>query len=224
MSRNFAGFAPGIIHPTRRRLLVLPLALAACRASDADQTDFAPLNFTYLNRLRLNVATIAIDDAWQAPPDPREVGAYAPVPPMAALRQMAGDRLDVGGTSGKAVFTVLDASLLNNRRHVDGEFAVRLAAINSDGTRSAYAEARVARSVSLADGEPATLRGALYLLVRQAMDDMNVEFEFQVRRSLRDWLQVTAPSAPLPPPVESQDLAPPSEPPRRLTPSGDAPE
>jgi hypothetical protein len=36
-----------------------------------------------------------------------------------------------------------------------------------------------------------------------------VEFEFQVRRSLRDWLQ-EATTAPPPPPVEQQDLRAPT--------------
>jgi hypothetical protein len=41
------------------------------------------------------------------------------------------------------------------------------------------------------------------------MEDMNVEFEYQVRRSLRDWLQEPT-TAPPPPPVERQPLGPPS--------------
>jgi hypothetical protein len=193
----------------RRGVVLTALALAACGPSTPVRTSFPPLTFDYLTRLRLNVATIDIDDAWQAPPNPREVGAYAPVPPVVALRQMAVDRLGAGGTSGRAVFTILDASLLNRRDRVDGSFGVRLAVTTADGTRSAYAEARVARSMTLIDDDPATLRDALYTLVRQAMDDMNVEFEYQVRRTLRDWLQTTSGAAPVGAPVQSQDLAPP---------------
>ena len=53
-------------------------------------------------------------------------------------------------------------------------------------------------------------RSVLYDFVGQMMTDMNVEFEFQVKRSLRDWLQLTATDAPPPPPVQSQDLAAPT--------------
>jgi hypothetical protein len=42
------------------------------------------------------------------------------------------------------------------------------------------------------------------------MSDMNVEFEFQVRRSLKEYLQDTATAVPTPAPVQSQDLAPPT--------------
>jgi hypothetical protein len=38
------------------------------------------------------------------------------------------------------------------------------------------------------------------------MDDINVEFEYQLRRSLSEYLQTTSPGAPPPPPVQSQDL------------------
>jgi hypothetical protein len=38
---------------------------------------------------------------------------------------------------------------------------------------------------------------------------MNVEFEFQVRRSLKEYLQDTATVAPPPAPLQTQDLAPP---------------
>jgi hypothetical protein len=189
--------------------VAVALLLAACVQAPPARTSFPPFDFTYLTKLRLNVATVDIDDSWQAPPDPRQIGAYAPIAPVAALHQMAIDRLGAGGTSGRAVFTIIDASLLRGGGRINGNFAVRLTVTNADGTRSAFAEARVARSSTLVDDDPATLRDALYTLVKQAMDDMNVEFEYQVRRALRDWLQTTAPNAPLPPPVQSQDLPPP---------------
>jgi len=193
----------------RRLLLAMPFALAACESGPPVRTSFPPFDFSYLTRLRLNVATIDIDNSWQAAPDPREVGAYAPIPPAAALHQMALDRLAAGGGSGRAVFTILDASLLRFSGRVEANFAVRLSATSGDATRSAYAEARVARSQSFDDDDPATLRETLYTLVKQAMDDMNVEFEYQVRRSLHDWLQTTSTTAPLPPAVQTQDLPPP---------------
>ena len=48
----------------------------------------------------------------------------------------------------------------------------------------------------------------LYELTREMMDDMNVEFEFQVRRALKDWLQ-EADTVPEPAPVESEELTAP---------------
>jgi hypothetical protein len=190
-------------------LAALALLLAGCDSGPPVRTVFPPLRYDYLTRLRLNVATIDIDDRWQSPPDPRQVGAYAPVTPVAALRRMALDRLVTGGAAGRAVFTIEDASLLRDGGTLNANLAVRLTVSSADGTRSGYAAARVARAATITSDDPAVLRDALYTIVQQAMDDMNVEFEFQVRRSLRDWLQTTATSAPLPPPVQSQALPPP---------------
>ena len=62
-----------------------------------------------------------------------------------------------------------------------------------------------------ADGSGSNLRAALYDITAQMMQDMNVEFEFQVRQSLREWLQ-DATTAPPPPAVEQQPLTPPTRP------------
>ena len=53
--------------------------------------------------------------------------------------------------------------------------------------------------------DAADLPAALYDMTRAMMDDMNVELEFQIRRSLRDWLQDPT-AAPPPAPVEQQEL------------------
>ena len=46
-------------------------------------------------------------------------------------------------------------------------------------------------------------------VVKLAGQDLNVEFEFQVRRHLRTWLQmVAAPGEALPQPVERETLTP----------------
>ena len=42
------------------------------------------------------------------------------------------------------------------------------------------------------------------------LDDMNVEFEYQVKRSLKEWLLGAAGTAPPPPPVQTESLPPPA--------------
>ena len=83
------------------------------------------------------------------------------------------------------------------------------------GDRTGYAEARVARRRTSNDTDEDS-RAVLYDFTTQMLNDMNVEFEFQVKRSLKDWLQATAGAAPPPPPVQEQTLAPP--PPSRPAP------
>jgi hypothetical protein len=119
---------------------------------------------------------------------------------------MARDRLVPGGSLGRAVFVVDHALILRIPDGLEGALTVHLDVLTSEGTRAGFAEAQVSRR---AVGIGSDLRGALYDITRQMMEDMNVEFEYQVRRSLRDWLQEPT-TAPPPPPVERQPLGPPS--------------
>ncbi len=197
--------------------LALPLLLAGC-GGDGDASQpvvYQQPSYGYLTKLRLNVAQVGIDDNWVPtvrPGQPQHVESLSPVAPVAALRQMAQDRLLTGGSSGSARFVIEDASILQGASdRLDGSFAVRLDIDTSDGRRAGFAEARVVRSMTLggaADGGRATA----YALVKQMMDDMNVEFEYQVRHSLGEYLQSTDPIA-APTPVQSQDLGSPGSPP-----------
>ena len=190
----------------RRTALLLPLALAACADSDASAV-FSQPSYSYLTKLRLNVATIEVDD--RTPPVPTNaVEALAPLRPADALKQMARDRLLVGGSVGRAVFVIDAASLSRVSGNIEGRMAVHLDIYNGGETRVAFAEAQVARRrVSTDDGDQ---REVLYAFVSEMMDDMNVEFEFQVRRSLKEYLQETEGAAPPPAPVQSQDLSAPA--------------
>ena len=176
--------------------LLLPLAGTAC-GEDVSPGAMPPLRFDYLAPLRLNVAAV---DVGEAPP-PSPIEAQSPAPAGMALRQMALDRLTADGSSGRAVFVIDGAQISRSAGGLSGVMAVHLDILATDGARVGFAEARVSRAAT-ARGN---LRRALYDLTRQMMDDMNVEFEFEVRRSLREWLQdVTA--APAPAPVEQQEI------------------
>jgi hypothetical protein len=199
--------------------LCLPALLTACGGSPAP-TSFTPLIWDYLPRLKLNVASIDIDDSWTPGNGRREQGSLAPTPPGDALRKMAEDRLLAAGTSGRAVFVIDDASIVQSRDKYAGTFAVHLDISTSDGTRSGYAEARVLRTRNIDDDSSEGERAELYDLIKHMMSDMNVEFEYQIRRSLHDYLLTGAPAAAAPGPVQQQDLAPPTP---VLTPPATAP-
>jgi hypothetical protein len=184
------------------------LGLVAC-AEDTVPPSFAPLGWDYLPKLKLNVATIDIDDSWRPRAGTRERGFLAPTSPVEALRKMADDRLIPGGSSGRALFVIDDASIQQSRDFYEATFAVHLDISTSDGVRSGYAEARVSRRRAINDDSPNGVRAELYELVKQMMADMNVEFEFRVNRALHDYLQTTAPAVPDAGPVERQELAPP---------------
>jgi hypothetical protein len=185
--------------------LSLPALLAACGGQPVPTT-FPPLRWDYLPRLRLNVASLTIEDAWTPNPNSRERGFLAPTPPLQALRQMAEDRLAAVGTAGKAEFVIDDASIVEQGPNYVGTFAVHLSIFNAAGQQVGSAEARVFRTANIGNDSPAGVRAELYTLVQRMMADMNVEFEYEVRRSLHAFLVSAV--APPPAPVEQQPLAP----------------
>lgn len=190
----------------RRTFLLLPLAVASCATGTPEGENFAALRYTYLPELKLNVASIEIENEWQPEGDVDHVESLAPETPLAALRQMAKDRLAAYGTSGKAIFVIQDASLVRQGSNLVGTFAVRLNVYSANGTTAGFAEARVSQTAHAPSGTGPALREALYALTRQLMNTMNVEFEYQLRRTLGEWLVSSSASpgtieaAPLPGP------------------------
>lgn len=185
----------------RRAVLLLPIYLVAC-ADDPPPRVFEPLKYDFLAPLRLNVAGIDIGD----PPPPGPLDAQSPAPPGPALRQLAQDRLGVGGSTGRAVFTIDDAQVSRIADTLEGAMAVHLDILGADGTPGGHAEARVTRRTTGIGRDG--LQGALYDMTRQMLADMNVELEFQIRRTLKPFLQdVTTEAMPLP--VQKQDLSAP---------------
>jgi hypothetical protein len=85
----------------------------------------------------------------------------------------------------------------------------QLEILSSEGDVLGTATAEVRREITgpiRDDGERAALAERV---VRLAGQDLNVEFEYQVRRHLRPWLQlVAAPGEALPQPVERESLTP----------------
>ena len=185
----------------RRGALLLALGsaggLAACGGEPARQA-FPPLRYEFLTPLQLNVASIQY--APLPPPNPLDAGAPAPAGP--ALRQMAEDRLVAAGSSGEAVVTIEAARIARTADGLDGVFALRVDVLTAEGGRAGFAEARVTRRDA---GIGRDVRAAAYEMTKQMLDDMNVELEFQLRQSLRDYLQSTT-VAPAPAAVEQQDL------------------
>ncbi len=197
----------------RRMLAALPLLLllmvAACEDVAPTPPEFPPLSYGYLLKLRLNVATVDIDDSAVAPQgatDANDVAVLSPVQPVEVLRRMARDRVIPVGTAGHAVFTIQNASLMRTPTGFSGMMRVRLDITPSEGARTVSAEAAVSRTYDTQDSSEAGARAALYQLVKQLMDAMNVELEYQVKRTLRAYLQPDTEIAPPPPPVEQQDL------------------
>ena len=174
--------------------LLLPVIVAAC-SSEEEFSAFQPLRYDYLPPIGLNVAAIEIRQQFVPSGARPDVTAQDPVPPMSALRAMAQDRLKAFGTSGRAVFAILDASLTQRSDTIDGSMLVSLTIVGEDGSSLGMARAQVNRRQS---GSSGGLRRTLYEFTKTMMDDMNVEFEYQVRRNLKAFLlDPAAPAAPV---------------------------
>ena len=199
---------------TRRSSLLLPLLLAACGGHE--RRDYPPLRYNYLLPLGLNVAQIRIEQRYMPSGAPPDVSQLDPVPPVDALRSMATDRLQALGATGTAVFSILNAALIRKDDTLSGTFEVELDVYSAPDTRAAYATASVTGSYT---GDLDDIRGRLYDMTRSLMDRMNVEFEYQVRRSLGGWLlSAGVPQAP----VQQQPLIV-SPPPGALPPGSPPP-
>jgi hypothetical protein len=174
-------------HLTRRFVLLLPLAIAGC--GGAAQTVFEPLRYNYLPPIQLNVASIAVEQRFVPAGVPPDVSNEDPAPPVDALKSMGKDRLQAFGTVNKAVFAILDASLTRSGDVLIGSMAVSLTILDNSGSQLGFAEARVQ---SRHTGQLDNIRPVLYDMTKTMMNDMNVEFEYQIRHNLKDWLTTAA--------------------------------
>ncbi len=208
----------------RRLAPVLAIALLLASCSSSPPRVYAPLHYDYLTPLRLNVASVTIENRF-LPAGSSDLNAQDPAPLVPTLTAMAQDRLQAVGSAGRAVFVIKDASLIRTRDGIAGSIDVELDVYAGGGTRAGFAEARVSRRRT---GDIDDMQAALYDMTKQLMDAMNIEFEYQVRHSLKDWL---APSGAAPAAVQQQALppppgsaaAPPSPPPMSTAPGTLAP-
>ncbi|MBO1074178.1 hypothetical protein [Roseomonas marmotae] len=196
-------------------ILLLPLLAAACASGDTTPTLQPPPGYAYLTPLRLNVLDIEVVEPGPGPAfrtDPP-----APLSPSALAAQMGRDRLVAVGTTGRARFLIDSATLIREVASAGGIFAqqterltcvirVRVEILGGDGRRVGFTEAEVRRSATVIDEGPASRARAADQIVRQAMDDLNVEFEFQLRRNLRDWLMNGDPGVLPPAGIQQESL------------------
>jgi len=111
------------------------------------------------------------------------------------VARMGRDRIVPSGTRGRARFVVETATLTRSGDAIAVLLRARVEVLE-DGRRVAFAEAQSNRGATGAGGGATARARAAEALVARAMEELNVEFELQVRRNLRDWLMDTTPDAP----------------------------
>lgn len=187
----------------RPLLLLLPLLGPACRrAAPPPAPPAVPIGYRHLTPLPLNVAALEIEPT-DPPAGPADLGRRQPIRPAEAVRRMGQDRLSAVGLEGSAHFAATRAALFADRGGLSCGVACRLEIRSAAGDPLAFVEAEARASVA---GAEAARADAGERLLRRAMDDLNVEFEYQLRRTLRDWLAAPAVPAAAPAPVEREEL------------------
>jgi hypothetical protein len=203
---------------TKRRAFFALSFLAGC-ANDQPAGPFVPPgppSYGHLTPLRLRVGTLDLQEAGTG--TAFLVDQSAPLQPADVMLRMAQDRLSAGGGPGKARFLIQTASLTREGSASGGVFSpasetfrcvmrCQVEIVSSEDAILASATAEATRAVT-GPVRDAVERAALAeRAVKLAGQDLNVEFEFQLRRHLRDWLQsVAAPGGSLPQPVERAAL------------------
>jgi hypothetical protein len=202
--------------PRRSLFLAFPLVAGAC-AGGEEPAALPPLvsGYRHLTPIRLNVAEVEVVDPAAGAV---RVDEPAPLRPEQEMQRMAQERLMPTGTVGRARFIVERAEFRRERLPpaggLTGLFAgdpgerltvllqSRLEVLSGEGERVGFVETQARHQRTLPDGTSAAARRrAAEEAVRQAMQELNVEFEFQIRRALRPWLVEGAapPSVPLGP-------------------------
>jgi len=190
----------------RRLALGAPLLLLACGGREPPPPAPRLEGYAWLTPLRLNVADLEVQEQLvEARVDPP-----APLLPSTEVARMGRDRIIPSGTAGRARFVVEAASLTRSGDTLSVVLRARVEVLDQD-RRVAFAQAEARRGLSgIGSGNAARARAAEETVAR-AMEDLNVEFELQVRRNLREWLLDTTPVAPTVPldapgGIQRQDL------------------
>lgn len=191
----------------RRAALLGLLATAACGGRQQPLPVAVPAagppSYAYLLPLRLAVGRIEIVPA--SDPAATRVMPPAPLSPSMVVTAMAQDRLSAAGGPGSARFRTQVATLTRESAGSGGVFTdaterltcvmrCRLEILSDEGTPAGFAEAEVRRTATRPAGNPTERAQSAEEIVRLAGDDLNVEFEYQLRRNLRSVLR--APPSP----------------------------
>ena len=183
----------------------LSLAVAACE-TPVEQRAFSEITFRHLTPISLNVAVIDIVVTFQSTLRPPNVEYEFPVPPATAAKRWAAERLQAVGASGRAVVTIVEASVVevvlkkstglkglfttdqSERYDATVRVVIDAADLNRQLTARAAAEAKRSRSVresvTLAEREK-----TWFALTETLMADFDSAMEEQIRKHLAAFLR-----------------------------------
>jgi hypothetical protein len=174
---------------------VLPLllfaALNGCSSSPPPPPPvFAPLDYSYLPPIRLNISNITIQNDYVPDPSAATLIGQDPEAPANALMDMLPHRLVADGTPGNGTVTIENASIEPVGDNYVGVMTVRLDVVSADGLKTGYTEASVSvtNTAPGSDASADDVKTALYNMTKQLMDSMNVQLQYQIQRNMGSWI------------------------------------
>ncbi|QEX15327.1 hypothetical protein FRZ44_06100 [Hypericibacter terrae] len=187
-------------------VLVLAGGLLAACDTPPHRDPFPQLTYAHLGPINLDVAQIAIVDAYQPPMADPHVEQDFPTPPAAAARQWAQDRLKAVGSDGVAKYTITDGSAIDvplprttgldgmitqdQSDRYDVTVTVRLDLENRMGNHRGSITATAKRSETAAEDMTLNEREKLWFeMTDQLMKQLNAELEKQIGRNLKDFVR-----------------------------------
>lgn len=174
------------------------LAGAACEMKMADES-YAPIEFTEMAPLPVNVARIEVIERFKPPLSAPHIEHLVPVPPSHALRNWARDRMVARGRGGVARFIIVDASViqepLKTTEGLKGLITTDQAARYSvtlkarvemeNATGQGFAEAAATRSRTVPeDTSLAEREKILHAMIGATSKDLDKELERNIRAHL----------------------------------------
>lgn len=187
----------------RVSIVALGLVVAACSTPSMTTDPLPEMTFVHRPTIGLNVASLDVGSAYTSPDGAPNVEQKFPVPPEAALKRWAHDRLRALGNAGAARFTVLTAAVteepLPKTKGFLGAFAIEPGTryiitveaqleIIQDSQRG-VASARISKAQTMDQGASAEERDRFwYDLTRSTMDSFDEQMERAIRQHLNPWV------------------------------------
>ncbi len=189
---------------TRFFPLLTVLTIAGGCASDPPPPP-PDVTFGHLAPIHLNVIEVETRSAYAPPLAPPHVDHRFPIPPEEAMRRWADHRLKSAGLGDTGRFTILRASVVEERLPTDTglldrvkiEQAARytitlegqLEILSASGRRLKSASARVSRTRSLREGLTAEERDRAWVdLTKAAMRDFDTSMSEAINNFLSGWV------------------------------------
>jgi hypothetical protein len=191
-----------------RSLLAIPFACALLLASCTvpPPPEYGPIRFTDRPQLKLSVDSVDLRDTFDPAPDGPNIERSFPVTPQSAAEDWAHDRLSPAGGAGRAVFTIIDASVTEvdlprtggiaglftsePTKRYDIKLVASLEIDNAEGLAVRTAAVTAVRSQSILNGASPNQREQIYYdMTKTLMADFDAKMESDVRATFLPYIQ-----------------------------------